>query len=139
MSRCSTTLLELIYISLVRKQGVVYKTCQERWAIETRGKRERVKETVPASRDDDDDDEGFKEKENLKNIPNEGRWIRKKISLSEKLSSLGICYPVTSQSKIPVIAEATYFIIVVFDISGLVIVFFCHRVIYFLCYTSSGE
>ena len=49
---------ELIYISSVWTQDVVWKTCQERWVIGTDGEREREKESrksvLSAWFDDDD-------------------------------------------------------------------------------------
>ena len=47
---------ELIYISCVRTQDVVWKTSQERWMTGTNGEEEPGKSMPAAWLDDDDDD-----------------------------------------------------------------------------------
>ena len=49
--------LELIYNSSVLMQDVVWKTCRERWKIETNIERGSGK-SMQAARYDDDDDDG---------------------------------------------------------------------------------
>ena len=47
---------ELIYISSVRTQDVVWKTCQEQWMIGMDEEKESGKFVISAQFDDDDDD-----------------------------------------------------------------------------------
>ena len=49
--------LEIIYNRSVQTQNVAWKTCRERWTIETNGARGPGKSVLAVWHDDDDDDD----------------------------------------------------------------------------------